>query len=274
MGQFFTNRFVRVVPLFYVAVLVAVLVDLFVYRNPLYSTPEGVKAIVSNLLFLHVFSMQYSIASVFIFVGIIVQLYLLFPLLIKPFQYRHFKYLFFAGSCVLPVVSAGLLRSMNIVFDGALVVDYLPYFLCGMLLADSVYHDRNLHRIVLGLKLSLLAVAGVLVMVYMTSYYIDYAPASRMLMSFLVFLSLPALFEIVTRVRLGKITGYISVSSYAAYLFHMHIIRLGQEHLLSQELAMNKIYLGGLYAGLLLVTLTVSFLIQKSYDRVVRKVRP
>jgi len=271
--QFFLKRFVRVVPLFYSAVLVSVLIDLLVYRNPFYLTPEGAAAIGMNLLFLHVFSMKYSIASVFVFVGIIVQLYLLFPLFVKLFQHRRASWLFFAGACVVPVVSAELLQSAGSTFDGALVFDYFPYFLCGMFLADSVYHGRNLHRIVLGRTVSLMAAAGVLVMVYMTSYYIDFAPASRMLMSFLVFFSLPVLFETVTRLKLGGITGYISAGAYAAYLFHMHIIRLAQEYFLSRGPAVNAVVLGSLYAGLLVLTLTLSYGIQKNYDRLVRKVR-
>lgn len=264
-GTFYSKRFWRIIPLYYCALIAGFLFNVYFVGNPFYSSAEGFKVLVYHFLFLQTFTISYRYYSFLYFIAIIFHLYLLFPVLVRLMKSKSAGFLIFISSFFFTAIINLSLDFLGINFQGVLFTDFLPYFLFGMLIADSLFHNKKYHTLIFDKRLSLLSFAFLLVLLYANK--IDYSHTLRILIIFLGLFSLYNFFSLALMLRQKAVIDFVAYASYATYLFHIYLIGIGLT--LFSRIGFLSYYLSWIpvVSIIFAVTLFASYFLQKYYDR-------
>jgi peptidoglycan/LPS O-acetylase OafA/YrhL len=274
---FIKRRALRILPLYYMTVLI---MFFFVLKE------DGtLKGFVYHLLMVHTFT-EYSIEyGTLWFIGYIIQLYILFPFIVKAFNHDRIKWLLFISSFFMSSAAHYLLARNGMSYREILPTDYLPLFIFGMLLAESRFRGGKLHALLLNPSASLVS----LVVVTLTSLTL-FNPFSlgkpmNNFFSILIFLNMYILFCLIGNGKITrKLISLIGYSSYVIILFHMGIYIKVLEFGLEKNYMDGDIIDGMLYVTsnglsnalgviIFLIVFLVSYATQKTYDKVIHKLR-
>lgn len=262
---FYRKRALRILPLYYLTLIGLVVGNVFIFKASYYSSYEGLKVLGYHFLLLQTFSDAYLPFSYLYFVAVIFQLYLAFPLLVRIMKLQHMAVLFFVASFSFsPMIMRGL-KISGIDFHGVLVTDYLPFFLLGMMIAESYHRGGRLQKIFFDKRVSSISFVFLLVVIFLISYHMNYGSGVRWLIALSVFFSLPLLFDVFQPLVATKTIYLIAYSSYSMYLIHMFVLKISQKLFIPND---PGIYFSIVTASLLLITsLFLSYYLQKWYDR-------
>ena len=263
---FYGRRFLRVAPLYYAALLFAFFGNTFLLGNPFYASAEGLKVLAYHLLFLQTFNESYIPYGFFYFVAIIVQLYLLFPLLVKLMESASYRLPAFVLSFFLSPVLEMVFQFLGVGFKGVLVTDYLPYFMLGMLIAESLFRGGFLSRMTGDIRTAFIAFAALVATLYLISYRVDYNRTAKTAIVLFTFFSLPLSFEILKQVRAEGVARLLSYSSYAFFLTHVFFLKLGLLFFLKRGILNRPLSWVLIGSGIFVTAMISSSLFQKGYD--------
>jgi len=267
--SFYKKRFLRLLPLYYIALLVEFLIKAYISQNNFYPSAEGIKVLAYHFLLIQTFSKSYLYYGVYYFIAVIFQLYIIFPVLTKIVQSKIWRLPFFIFSLLLTPLLNKMFGMTGINFTGVLITDYLPYFLFGMLIADSMFNDRKLHKIVFDIRLSFLSMISLIVTIYLVSYVFHYNKYFWMLIAFITFLAMPFVFSLIKKLKIKPMIDPVSYSAYSFYLLHIPVIQLGLSAILREDIGDYRywLFLGTCF---FLITAIVSYFAQKGYDRILK----
>jgi peptidoglycan/LPS O-acetylase OafA/YrhL len=144
---FFRKRIVRVLPLYYFFLFLIFCLAAFVSKVDFYTSSEGLKVLLYHVLLVQTFNGSYVYYGLYYFIAVIFQLYLLFPLLVKIIHNDKIRIPFFVLSILFSICINKIIDLSGINYQGILLTDYLPLFVFGMLVADSMYNERILHKV-------------------------------------------------------------------------------------------------------------------------------
>jgi peptidoglycan/LPS O-acetylase OafA/YrhL len=267
--SFYWKRFLRILPLYYFFLILIFLLTVFVSNQKLYASPEGLKVLVYHLFLVQTFNNSYTYYGFFYFISIIFQLYMIFPLLINIVRNDTVRLPFFILSVFFSYFINRLFVILGIHFSGILLTDYLPLFLFGMLIADSIYFKRKMHTFIFNKLLTgfciLLLIA---VVIYLVLFRINNQGVVKMFFAILVFIELPVVFGIVKHLKTRPLISVIAYSSYTFYLMHMIFINRGLQ--LFAHYGLTDTRLNWLFIGIIILPITMFFayLVQRGYDRI------
>lgn len=267
--SFYKKRFLRLIPLYYIALVIEFLIKAYISRNNFYPSAEGIKVLAYHFLLIQTFSKSYLYYGVYYFIAVIFQLYIIFPLLTKIVQSRIWGLPFFVFSLFFSPLLDELFRLSGIDFKGILITDYLPYFLFGMLIADSMFNERKMHKIVFDIRLSFLSIISLIVTIYLVSYVFHYNKYFWMLIAFITFLSMPFVFSLIKKLKIKPVIVPVSYSAYSFYLLHVPVIQVGLSAILREDIGDYRywLFLGTCFFA---ITAPVSYFVQKGYDRILK----
>ena len=269
---FYKKRVLRIIPLYYLFLLATYFTMAYLVGNTFYSSPQGLKILVEHFLLIQTFTDSYKVYGLFYFAAIIFHLYLVFPFLTKIMQFRKWHWPFMGFAFLLAVLPSEIFAFLHIDFKGLLFTDYLLYFFLGVLIADSVFHNRKLHGILLSPRVSFIALVLLSALIFIVSYLSDYNSGFGIMIKLLAFLSVPFLFSIVSKAPLRALINVISYSSFVAYLSHLLIARV-LFWILAAKIGWTGCYdhityISGVLFPVILVT---AFLTQKTYDTLLKR---
>ena len=256
-------------PLYYFFLFLIFLLTVFVSNQKFYVLAEGLKVLAYHVFLVQTVNKSYIYYGFFYFIAIIFQLYLMFPLLTKILRNETIKLPFFLLSFFFSLFISKLFVILGISFSGILLTDYLPLFLFGMLIADSIFYKRKLHEFLFDKRLASLCILLVVgIVIYLILFSFHYYREVRTLIAILVFLSLPVVFGIIKHLRIRSLIAFIAYSTYTFFLMHMIFINRGLQFFASYGLTdshRNWIFIGSL---ILPIVMYSAYLIQKGYDRI------
>lgn len=265
---FFRKRMVRIIPLYYFVLLCGFLVKVYVLQD---APPARFEILARHFFLIHTLNDAYLSYGAFYFVGVICQLYLLFPVITIILRQRHWKLPFFAFTFFLSFILKTLLSIAGMTFSGILVSDYLPYFVLGMLIADSVADSGRLHLWLFDMRVSVFSVLSLIGVLFLLNSGVGYSDIVRTMVSFLLFLSLPLFFRAAGFLRATSLINALACSAFVFFMVHMIYIRAGL-HLIHQHGLYGSIgsYLHWIPLGLLffLLSFFTAHLLQRGYDRI------
>jgi peptidoglycan/LPS O-acetylase OafA/YrhL len=267
---FYVRRFLRVAPLYYVALLFAFFGNTFLLGNPFYASAEGLRVLAYHLFFLQTFNESYIQYGFFYFVAIIVQLYLLFPLLVKLMESISSRLPVFVLSFFLSPVLEIIFQIFGVGFKGVLVTDYLPYFMLGTLIAESHFRGGCLSRLTGDMRTAFIAFVALIAVVYLVSYWFDYNRAAKTAIVLFTFLSLLLPFELLKTVHAEQLARLFSYSSYVFFLTHVFFLKLGLLFFLNHGILNRLLSWVLIGSGIFVAAMISSFLFQKGYDSAIR----
>ncbi len=267
LSEFFKKRVVRILPLYYVALIVYIALH----------SKISLANFLSHIFLINVFIPEFAHnpGSLW-FVGIIVQLYIVFPLLLHLLK-KNPKLL--AASSIAIFIITRYLISLNIYLKDSLG-NWLPQFSFGMFLALIVYDNKSKLTLKSKIKYSfLLFVAGITLVSLMLLYRHniitpDLAKIGAPLVHILYFI---AGYHILGKIntlfkgQIKKILLTISYGTFCIFLFHRPIWAVFQKVWFSLGSENNTYKILFIIAVGLLTIFITGFYIQKSYDFLVRK---
>jgi peptidoglycan/LPS O-acetylase OafA/YrhL len=272
---FYAKRAIRIIPLYWLG--------LFVYYISGVSATITVKELIRGMFFIQAYTSHPLAFGPLWFIGVIVLFYLLFPVFVKAFERPATMWGLAALSLVLPVASSRFLDSLGVAYAGINPTEYIPLFLWGMLLADSISRGTRLHRIsLLNPAVSILSLMTfVSLLILSGEHLVPAALAGDTLMSLLIFIGLGAPFLAIRKLPADWAIDFVSRSSYVVFLFHMQwiywVARISTDYdLVSYSLTENRevyftsdteFFFMGIFAILSLIP--VSFSLQWAYDRLI-----
>ncbi len=266
--SFYKKRFIRIMPLYYIFLFVYFLLAVFASNQEFYTSSKGLKILVYHLLLVQTFNESYVYYGFFYFIAILFQLYLFFPILTKVAKNDTIRFPFFVLSFFVPFILKKLFALSGVPFSGILFTDYLPFFFLGILIADSIYYERRVHKVLFDNRFSLLCVLLVEIVIYLIIDNSYFNRGVRTAIGMLVFLSLPCVFSIIRRLKINALLSLIAYSSYSFYLIHM--IFINRVLIFYAKLGLTGSYLNSIYIGTLTLPFAMftAYLIQKAYDRI------
>ena len=271
--SFYKKRILRIIPLYYLTLLSVFLLTALLLKNPSYYSRDGLKSLFYHFFLLQTFNKSYIYYGALFFIAIIFQLYCIFPVLTRIMPSRFGAIVFFISSLFFsPLLLRGF-EAMDLTFSGILLTDYLPHFFAGMMLAYSIFYSRGLHTVIFDPRFSLASLLILGGTVYLTSYFLDYTFHIRMLISFLIFLSMPVLFIPVRAIKADVVIQFTAYASYAFYLIHMPVIKLGLIGLSLRNYPLNN-YPAWILLGTFFFMLSIAgaYLLQRWYERLLKSV--
>lgn len=220
--KFIFARFKRLLPLYYAAIFLVVMLDSLIGRE---NFKLDVTAIVLHMLGLHsLTSHLFSLEGAWWFMGLIVQLYLLFPLL--AWLLPRTNWLVMVLGCIILTVAARSLEFLNLGSNYSIFA-FLLDFVAGMLIYEQTIHSRqnwmtSVSTVLCGA--APLLMAGVLATD--TSVFYAFKGLLRPIISIGFFFLLRLAYRGLRNIS-GPLVSLISsfgLCSYAIYLFHRPLI--------------------------------------------------
>lgn len=276
---FYKKRFVRILPLYWIALILIYLFS----KKPVVSTTD----LVNHLLLIQNFTENRLAFGPLWFVSYIVGLYILFPFIVKAFRNTYTKWALFVSSFLLTWIFSKALGFLGLQLVGLPITRFLNMFIIGMLLAESYYCGKSLHKVVFHPVVSLFSLLSLVTATYLVSFTFPYSQPFHDLIGILFFLSLSLpiwFFQNNTIFR--KITGFIAYASYVIFLIHIDFFILSIIHaykagmLGATKLANGIIWFraDGTFViigiGAFIIVFFLSYGTQRLYDSLVRKYFP
>ncbi|MBO3461686.1 acyltransferase [Aetokthonos hydrillicola Thurmond2011] len=271
---FFYKRFLRILPLYYLALLTYLLIVNVI-------EPQNFLA---HLFVVHTFFKEYSHnpGSLW-FIGLIVQYYLVFPLAYKIISQK--RGLFLLGATSLFLYGLAIMLDHNGFYVRDSFISFTIQFFLGMKMALDVYKrkiKRYLSSIVFILAILEIGLFFIIVnssLFFKLPYYIYFSVLTLSEISFF-FVALNFLIIIENRFRsfqqFTPILHGMSLASYSAYLFHRPILTVltkgsAWNWIISQKLLESQRFIILSTVSIPLIFL-IGYWIQITYDFVQRKV--
>jgi len=262
--SFYRKRALRILPLYYLTLIGLVLGNIFIFKAAYYSSYEGLKVLGYHFLLLQTFSDAYLPFPFLYFIAVIFQLYLAFPLLLRVMKSTPWgALLFFISFAVSPFIKQ-VFEFTGLGFRGILFTDYLPFFLLGMLIAESFYRGGKMQKILFDKRAALASFTSLFVVIYLISYHMDYGFGARWLIALLFFFSIPLLFDVFNTPEAKKTVDLIAYSSYSLYLVHMFVLKISQKLFFPGDF--GRFFSISAASVLLLTSVFLSYYLQKGYD--------
>jgi peptidoglycan/LPS O-acetylase OafA/YrhL len=211
--EFFIKRVLRVLPLYWAAVLAIYL---------LFHAPA--RHLLQNLLLVQTFTREPTSMGPMWFIAYLFHLYILFPLIVRVFENRYAKWALFGASFILTPLLQAAIRAAGHEPFGILPTTYLPLFLLGMLVAESYHEEGSLHGWLLNPVTAAASILLLGALIYLVSYRIPFTDLAQRAMGVLMFCALYLPFLAVRGVRaLRRPVELLAYSSYVVFLTHMII---------------------------------------------------
>jgi peptidoglycan/LPS O-acetylase OafA/YrhL len=265
---FFLKRSIRILPLYYVALFA--IYFLFLGTIPL----EG---LIYNALLIQIYT-KYEIAFGSLwFVSLIVQLYLLFPIIVSVFRHRYGKWILFALSFFLDALILKLFPLFGIDFTGKLPTLFLPLFLFGMLLAEMHNDDKIKIRLGrLGSASAIMVPCMVLLGIY--TNVLPLAMYDSLLFFFVFFATYPIYYVVRLSARIKRIVEEMSFASFVFFLIHMPLLKKTLQILYLKGIInvtitdgayifQRSYFLSFLGVVIFIFGAVLSWIVQKAYDK-------
>lgn len=269
---FYRRRLMRLLPLYWAAVA---LIYFFVLKE------DGtLKGLAYHVFLLQTFTSHEIEYGTLWFVGYIVQLYLMFPLLVRAFKRPALKWALVIGSFLITPAITLALDAMGIAHYGKIPTQYLPLFVAGMLMAEACLTQTALWRALMHPATSASGAVLLYVFIYANGSVTTLAPISMNIYYLLVFSALIQPSLLLMRLPyVSAAIGRIACASYVIMLAHMGLMIKMLEWLIA-----GKHIGGGMQGGVLEVipgTLAIaagpllyapcaalSHQVQRAYDRI------
>ncbi len=270
--EFSLRRAIRIIPLYWLALV-------FTYAAyklwvPVYTT--GSAFLIHLPVIVHTLTPYANAFGPLWFVGIISQLYLLFPLLAIAFDRARSSracWLIFIATLFLDGLVHEIIQMAGIEFRGKLPTEYLPLFTFGMILARDIFHGNGLIRMLVHPLASIAFAALFGFMVYFSNepglLKTLYNPNVYHISTFLM---LTVFWAAIWRLKfISRAVMAVSFSSYAICLFHLPLYRI---MIISNKGLMipdNQTLFSILLPVLFIVVTIISYFIQKGYNGLAAK---
>lgn len=238
--EFYMRRFIRVVPLYWMALLI---ISLIQNIEP--------AVLLKHAFFIGIYSTRPLAFGPLWFVSTLALFYLLIPIITPIFKNPLGGWCAFALSLAL-IPAAGW---AGIEIGGMNILTYMPCFLLGMNLA-SMHHRGGAYkwRLVLSLSIGMACALAFIASVVISSYHAA-SPyiLSKALLGILAFVALAGMFIVALSLpgiswATKRLPGIIAYASYLAFLSHMTIIYiLGTVMVKTGPMHFMVIQKGGVY---------------------------
>ena len=217
-GGFLLRRLKRIVPLYYIAIFSVLVLDYFIGRE---NFQVNAMSIILHMLGLHTFTGYImDIEGAWWFIGLIIQLYLLFPFIHRSIQYfNKFYVLIF---CFFLTVASKFIDVANINTNYS-VFAFLPDFVAGMILYKYIISEKTKNLKTFGIAFCTISMSLFFyAMLKDISIFSFCCGLVRPIVSIGIFLLLFAAYKGSIRIYnpFALFICLFGVNSYAIYLFH------------------------------------------------------
>ena len=217
-GKFLLRRLKRIVPLYYIAIFSVLVLDYFIGRE---NFQVNAMSIIFHMLGLHTFTGYImDIQGAWWFIGLIIQLYILFPFIHRLLRYFNKFYVLIA--CAFLTVVSRFIDIANINTNYS-VFAFLPDFVAGMILYEYIISEKTKNLKIFGIAFCTISMVlfsyAMLKDIYIFSFCYG---LTRPIVSIGIFLLLFAAYRGIIRIYnpFALFICLFGVNSYAIYLFH------------------------------------------------------
>ena len=275
-ASFFWKRFIRIVPLYYVALLTYLLiVDLLQPQN-----------LLAHVFLIHTFFKDFchNPGSLW-FIGLIVQCYLVFPLAYKLFRQKKGRIL--SGIAAVFLYTSGIILTNNGFYVSDSFLSFVIEFVLGMNMAWQAHEGKIEQYSVLTVVLLTIVELACFFTLIKTSllnelpYYLHFSITTlSRICFFIVILNIFLLLEKRWQhfKSLMPLLSTMSLASYAVYLFHRPIltiiVRGSAWHWIVSNRFPNSVNFICLFLTSIPLTFLISYWIQKAHDSMQQKFFP
>ncbi len=270
--EFFLRRAIRIIPLYWLALVFAY--TTYKLWVPVYTTEAAF--LIHLPVVVHTLTQYANAFGPLWFVGVISQLYLLFPLLAIAFDRASSSracWIMFLVTLTLDGIAREMMQMAGISFHGTLPTKYLPLFTFGMILARDIFHGNGLIRLIIH-PLASIAFAALF---GFTVYFSNEPGILKTLYNpnvyhISTFLMLTVFWAAIWRLKfISRVVMAVSFSSYAICLFHLPLYRIMIINREGLMIPNNQTLFSILLPVLFIVVTIISYFIQKGYDGLAAK---